>query len=102
MDVVDEDDHYATAVAEAQSVAPELAIVGRLAKPTPEGWVLATSGQRGTDEWSKAKAVAALAHCQKSTVEYVTIVAGGSLAYAKQAPSLAAWLEAAAAALATR
>lgn len=97
-DVHDADASYAEAIVLARTVFPTLAVIGGLAKPTIEGWVLALKGYGKTDELSKAKAAAIVDELEilKSTAAYVEVVTCGSLDDARAcAPSLDAWLAAA-------
>lgn len=59
-DVHDDDGDYDVAVAHAREVFSTLTIIGGLAKPTLEGWVLAAIGHPNTDELSKRKAISIL------------------------------------------
>ncbi len=100
---VDNDDHREQAVKHAvESIAAlafheeyryELAIVGGVAKPKLEGWILCLLGVLGTDEMSPARVdreLAATAVEPKSAAAYVEIAETGTLPTGEG--SLATWL----------
>jgi hypothetical protein len=71
----------------------ELAIVGGVAKPKLEGWILCLLGAPGTDDMTRAGVDRALAESQiavKSTEHYVIIATSGMLPSGKG--SLPSWL----------
>jgi len=71
----------------------ELAVVGGIAKPTLEGWILCLLGVTGTDEMTRAHAARELATTEvepKSTAQYVAIAETRTLPSGDS--SLPAWL----------
>jgi hypothetical protein len=95
-DTATTDSDIADAVSFAATAFPTVAIIGRLAKPMVEGWILALSGDADTDKLSKPKANARIVELEiehKSTAAYVAVVETADLAHGRRAPSLCAWLD---------
>lgn len=90
-------------IAAAQARSPDLAIVGGVAKPTLEGWILALRGDPRTDELSPSRAndrIAALGLGGKQAEDYVAVIERADLAHLPDGcQSLQTWLQRARAAL---
>ncbi len=82
---------------------PLLEIIGGIARPALEGWLLALLGERDTDEMSRARANQRLAERDtslKSSAAYVAVIEEASLeSLPPGCDSLRDWLEVARAGL---
>lgn len=64
-------------ISQAKNIFPTIEIVGGIARPALEGWILALLGERDTDEMSRARASQRLADRDtslKSSAAYVALV----------------------------
>lgn len=72
----------AEGIAQARELFPTVQVIGGLARPALEGWILALLGERNTDEMSRARANERLASSKtqaKNAETYVAVIESASL-----------------------